>query len=366
MANSSISHRGLSDAVNLFNTMVNAKGSTPKTQDDESHTPFNELMGARQISLLEPEEPGFQRLEGRALADLHSNDDDSSDRADTADGTLLPGAEGHIAKTSRDASSPAGDSAGVKVSEAQREAAAAQTDNLSLFDEDASLDGDLQSVDKMLATSASGRGSENFGSALSAITDGNLAIQSGQAGDLADLGLDLSNLSQLKAATTLGGSGDAKGIPQFHITENALTDPGWEKAMSARIGWMSSQGVHNATLRLNPQELGGIHIQLSVDGDSANVKFQTEHRDTREMIERLMPRLHAAFEAQGIKLEEARVSHNAQLNNAGSQLAQQHSEQAQGEGAAARQTGDAAPDIVEIELDTPQSVVLNSGVDYYA
>jgi flagellar hook-length control protein FliK len=93
---------------------------------------------------------------------------------------------------------------------------------------------------------------------------------------------------------------------------------------------MGSTGTQTAQLQLNPEELGGIHVQLSMQGDKASVQFQAQHSETSELIERLMPRLSQAMEQQGMRLEEAKVSHQSAWADAQQQQqSQQFSDRAQ-------------------------------------
>lgn len=101
------------------------------------------------------------------------------------------------------------------------------------------------------------------------------------------------------------------------VTQNAFTDPAWSQAMAAKISWMGGNGVHSATLQLRPAELGSIHIQLSIQGDTTSVQIQTQHKDTSDLMEKMMPRLHSGMENQGLRLEEVKVSHNPNLNDGG-------------------------------------------------
>ncbi|CAA0090720.1 Uncharacterised protein [Zhongshania aliphaticivorans] len=162
------------------------------------------------------------------------------------------------------------------------------------------------------------------------------------------------------------------------VTQNALTDPAWSQAMSAKISWMAGNGVHTATMQLHPAELGSIHVQLSVQGEATTVQIQAQSKDTSELMEKMMPRLHSGLENQGLRLEEAKVSHNPNLNdNASANGGQQQ---------AAGQTADEGSEtaknnninqsgLVDNGADEEGSLVgamnvdvvlQNSGVDYYA
>ena len=186
-----------------------------------------------------------------------------------------------------------------------------------------------------------------------------------------ETGLEFSPSSQLKASDNAA----PKAPVTFAVTQNALTDPAWTQAMSARISWMAGSGVHTATMQLHPAELGSIHVQLSVDGDSTSVQIQAQNKDTSELVEKMMPRLHSGMENQGLKLEEVKVTHNPNLNdgsaaNNGQQFAGQSAEERanannNGRGNTAQNTIDTNTTADEQAL-TASISVNGSGVDYYA
>lgn len=135
--------------------------------------------------------------------------------------------------------------------------------------------------------------------------------------------IDISRLSAPRSAQP-----SERPLVQFAMTQSVFDEPAWGQAMAARIQWMGHGGVGSAKLRLNPEELGGIQVQLSMQGDRASVQFQTQHSETREIIERLMPRLSQAMEAQGLRLEDVKVSHQSSWTEA--QLSQQDQQFARG------------------------------------
>ena len=188
----------------------------------------------------------------------------------------------------------------------------------------------------------------------------------------AETGLEFSASSQLKASDNAA----PKAPVTFAVTQNALTDPAWTQAMSARISWMAGSGVHTATMQLHPAELGSIHVQLSVDGDSTSVQIQAQNKDTSELVEKMMPRLHSGMENQGLKLEEVKVTHNPNLNdgsaaNNGQQFAGQSAEERanannNGRGNTAQNNIDTNGAADDEQALTASISVNGSGVDYYA
>ena len=70
---------------------------------------------------------------------------------------------------------------------------------------------------------------------------------------------------------------------------------------------MSESGNHTASLKLSPEHLGPLEINITVRDDKASVWFGAAHADTRAAIENALPRLREMFEAQGLSLADAGV-----------------------------------------------------------
>jgi flagellar hook-length control protein FliK len=158
------------------------------------------------------------------------------------------------------------------------------------------------------------------------------------------------------------------------MSQSLVDNPGWGQAMAARISMMMNNGVHTATMQLNPAELGSIHIQLSMQGDSTSVQFQTKNGDTSDLIEKMLPRLNSSLEQQGLRLDEVKVSHNPNLGNG---AAANGNQQFAGESAGKRNLAERAvnedlanSDRRDDELGNQTDVLAASdgrlAVDYYA
>ena len=87
-----------------------------------------------------------------------------------------------------------------------------------------------------------------------------------------------------------------------------VTDPNWGQALSNRVTWMTGSGVHGAEIRMNPAELGPVHVKITVEEGSANIAFNAQHAVTREAIEQALPRLREMLAENGLSFGEASVS----------------------------------------------------------
>jgi flagellar hook-length control protein FliK len=84
-------------------------------------------------------------------------------------------------------------------------------------------------------------------------------------------------------------------------------NPAWADEIGARVVMMSESGTHTASLKLSPEHLGPLEINITVRDDKASVWFGAAHADTRAAIETALPRLREMFAAQGLSLADAGV-----------------------------------------------------------
>jgi flagellar hook-length control protein FliK len=83
--------------------------------------------------------------------------------------------------------------------------------------------------------------------------------------------------------------------------------PAWADEIGARVVMMSESGNHTASLKLSPEHLGPLEINITVRDDKASVLFGAAHADTRAAIETALPRLREMFASQGLSLADAGV-----------------------------------------------------------
>ena len=67
-------------------------------------------------------------------------------------------------------------------------------------------------------------------------------------------------------------------------------------------------GPQRITLRLNPEELGAVQLEMIVDKETVRAHLQAQSQQVQEVLEKYLPRLREAFEQQGFKLQELQVT----------------------------------------------------------
>jgi flagellar hook-length control protein FliK len=84
--------------------------------------------------------------------------------------------------------------------------------------------------------------------------------------------------------------------------------PGWEDEIGAHLTWMTQKGLETGSLRISPEHLGPVEVNISVQNADASVWFAANHPDTRAALEQALPRLREMFASQGMNLADSGVS----------------------------------------------------------
>ena len=172
----------------------------------------------------------------------------------------------------------------------------------------------------------------------------------------------------LQRASTDGAEATAQGrdksmlFSAVHLANAQQAAPELAQRMTLMIG----QKWHEAEIQLEPQGLGKMSIQLSIDQDQkANVQFVVQQGNARELLEHALPKLRDMLANQGVQLGQTSVQQQAagQQQSQG-QLAQQG--QGRGEGGSGWQRGQNS----QGEAVDVQNLAIHStgaaGIDFYA
>mgnify|MGYP001813734271 CR=1 FL=1 len=136
---------------------------------------------------------------------------------------------------------------------------------------------------------------------------------------------DGRNTTSLKADVIAPGTAVDSGMTEFgaSLTEAGVKpasarvpvpvgQPGWGRAVGEQVVWFVSRNINAANLRLNPQHLGPLEMQVSLEGTQANVTFTSQHAVVREALESALPRLREMLADNGLSLANVNVSqHNS-------------------------------------------------------
>lgn len=127
--------------------------------------------------------------------------------------------------------------------------------------------------------------------------------------------------------------------------------------VAERINMMMAKNLKHVDIRLDPPEMGRMHIRLNMGADSAGVQFTVSNQQARDAIEQSLPRLREMFAQQGIQLADTSV----QQQNSGesSQYAYQKEE-------SSRQGSGFNEEFSEEQEINVQVSKPNDGISFYA
>jgi len=143
-----------------------------------------------------------------------------------------------------------------------------------------------QTANALLSGTEKTQASESKTDALPAVAD------NGER--LTTQGLSQSNATQ------------APSRPQLVVAAHVGTQS-WPDELAAKATFVHERGLQSASLRLSPEHLGPMEIQITVQDDKASVWFGAAHAETRTALEQALPRLRELLGSQGLSLSDAGV-----------------------------------------------------------
>jgi flagellar hook-length control protein FliK len=111
------------------------------------------------------------------------------------------------------------------------------------------------------------------------------------------------------SAATRTAAADMPASRQIHAP---VGSPGWSDELGTQLHLMADKGHSVASLRLSPEHLGLLEVQISVQDNQASVWFGATNGDTRAALEQALPRLREMFAAQGMSLSQSGVFNQSQ------------------------------------------------------
>ena len=89
----------------------------------------------------------------------------------------------------------------------------------------------------------------------------------------------------------------------------------WQASLNEQICLISRQGIQNAEIKLNPQELGSLHIKLAMIDDKIDLHMAVAHNMVKGVLESALPMLRSSLEQQGITLQHTNISDFSMMND---------------------------------------------------
>lgn len=86
-----------------------------------------------------------------------------------------------------------------------------------------------------------------------------------------------------------------------------VDESAFQAQVARGLGAAMQQDDGQVTLRLNPEQLGSLKIDVSVDRTDVSLRFEAGTRQTAELIDRALPDLRRSLEEKGLVVREASV-----------------------------------------------------------
>lgn len=106
----------------------------------------------------------------------------------------------------------------------------------------------------------------------------------------------------------------------------ATNNPEWAEQFSEHIMWLGQQGIKSAHIKLHPEELGPIEINIRVIKDAASLNITSHSSHVREIVEQSLPRLQEMMADQGLKLSDVHVGADTNAHQSAQQQASSEQE----------------------------------------
>ena len=86
-----------------------------------------------------------------------------------------------------------------------------------------------------------------------------------------------------------------------------IAKPEGHQQLAEKVRWMVNTKNLVAEIRLDPAELGSIHVKVAVSGESATVNFMVQSQQARDAVDTATPRLREMLAEKGIELGQSSV-----------------------------------------------------------
>lgn len=96
-------------------------------------------------------------------------------------------------------------------------------------------------------------------------------------------------------------------MPQSLSIPTDIDNPEWSKQFSGHVIWLGQQGIKSALIKIHPEELGPLEINIKVVDNMASVNIVSHSQQVRDIIEQSLARLQEMMTAQGLSLSEVNV-----------------------------------------------------------
>jgi flagellar hook-length control protein FliK len=138
-----------------------------------------------------------------------------------------------------------------------------------------------------------------------------------------------------------------------------IAKPEGHQQLAEKVRWMVNTKNLVAEIRLDPAELGSVHVKVALSGESATINFVVQSQQARDALDTATPKLREMLAEKGIELGQSSVRQESD------------SQQGQGDGQSANQGSRSKDEAENIEVPEhvfAQQKIVNGalgGIDYF-
>lgn len=121
-----------------------------------------------------------------------------------------------------------------------------------------------------------------------------------------------------EARAVMNGYSASTAAPVTTSINTPVGSQAWPNQMAARVTWMVSQQINSAEIRLDPPDLGPLHVRISTQSEQTSVVFTSHSSLVRDAVDQSLPRLREMLEQQGLDLVDVDVSEQSSGQQQGS------------------------------------------------
>lgn len=149
---------------------------------------------------------------------------------------------------------------------------------------------------------------------------------------------------------------------QLHQETIAMFRKDFSDAVKDKVMLMISQKLQQFDIKLDPPELGNIHVKVNLQGEQATVNFVVQNQQAKDAFEQNMHKLKELLAEQGVDVGDANVEQQSQQSDDNAM-----NEESTGDSNHQTMTNTAdASDVIEHNLSASMLNSSTSAVDYYA
>lgn len=119
--------------------------------------------------------------------------------------------------------------------------------------------------------------------------------------------VSMANLAQL-AQQVSQSPGQVRVAPLQTQLGASFQAPNWGQAVNQKVIWLAQQGIKSAEIRLDPPDLGPLHVRITVSNEQTQVNFTSHHAVVREALDQNAYRLREMLAEQGMTQVDVGVS----------------------------------------------------------